>query len=53
MSSEAFKHMNDLMRFLFSEDDLSSNVGNEWEGEGSEVLGDSGSWRRDYVCHPI
>lgn len=52
MSSKASKQMNDLIRFLFSEDDPGSNVGNEWEGEGTEVLGGSGRWGRDYVCHP-
>lgn len=49
VSSEAFKQMNDIIRFLFSKDDPSSNVGNEWEEEGTEVLRGSGIRRRDYV----
>lgn len=52
VSSEAFKQMHDMIRFLFSKDDPSSNVGNEWEGEGTEVLGGGGIWGGDYVCHP-
>lgn len=52
VSSEAFKQMNDMSRFLFSKDDPSSSVGNESEGEGAEVLGGSGIWGRDYVCRP-
>lgn len=52
VSSEAFKQMNDMIRFLFSKDDPRSSVGNESEGEGTEVLGGSGIWGRDYVSRP-
>lgn len=56
VSSEAFKQMNNIVKFLFSKDTPCNCVENEWEGEETEVLGGSGIWGMDYFCpasHPI
>lgn len=52
VSSKAFKQMNNVMRFLFSKDTPSGRVGNEWEGEETEVPGECGICGTDDFCPP-